>query len=171
MIADDQCRYKQIFDRHYDRVFNLCVRMLHNYHDAQDITQEVFIRVHRNLGSLKEDAGISSWIYRVAVNACLDHIRREKSWLTKAQKWFAGQASHEASPERKILELDEGMRILKQLSPSSRAVMTLKLYLDLSYNEIAHILNMTPAGVGVQLTRARKEARRAAENEGIKREM
>ena len=78
--------FEEIFKLHHRRVYALCLRMTGNVAEAEDLTQEVFVQVFRNLESFRGDAAFSTWLHRVAVNQVLMHFRRKlvrKEQITK----------------------------------------------------------------------------------------
>jgi RNA polymerase sigma-70 factor, ECF subfamily len=156
-----------IFSAHYDKVYNLCSRMCLNRSLAQDVTQEVFIKVFRNLDDFRGQARISTWIYSIAVRQCIDHIRSEKRAVEKIARLLGFSTRRETSLEEDIVARHLGSQILAKMSPTNRALLVLRAYMGLNYEEIGSTLSMTPAGVGVQLSRARKEALKIAQKEGI----
>lgn len=161
---------EELIKIHWKKVFNVCLRMCRSPHWAEDLTQDVFIKISAGYKELKDKSSAGSWIYKIAVHTCLDHLRREKSWSEKIKKLFLGQEKKD-SFEDKVINKDLGMRILSQLSPVNRSVLILKSYLDLSYKEIAEIMDMTPSSAGAQISRARKEAVKIAKKEGLINEL
>ncbi|MCE1245522.1 MAG: sigma-70 family RNA polymerase sigma factor [Firmicutes bacterium] len=157
----------KVFNDNYDMVFNVCLRICCNYHTAQDISQDVFLKVHKNLSGFNEESGISTWIYRIAVNTCIDHVRREKKWYTQIRNLFLERNEPSGRFENEVFLKDAGMKILKEMEPNYRAILTLKHYAGFDYREIAQIMNTTEATIGVQLHRARKQAKDIAVRGGI----
>lgn len=166
-MTDTDISFNEIFERHYERVFNLCLRMCGNRHTAQDLTQDVFLKIYRNLDKYRGQSKISTWIWSVSVNHCLDFLKREKGLLSRVTRFFQLKEEPSERLEEHVVNREAGMRILKGLSPRNRALFILKIYMQFSYEEIARILDMTPQSVGVQLSRARKAAGKIAEKEGI----
>ena len=160
-------KFNRIFEEHYDRVFNICLRMCHNYHTAQDLTQDIFMKIHKNAGDFKGKSKLSTWIYSVSVNRCIDYLRREKSLLSKIARFFTFKNEPAHKVEDQVIYKEMGIKVLKGLSPKNRALLILKMYMNLNYSEIADIMHTTPQSVGVQLSRARKMAVSIAEKEGI----
>lgn len=166
-MTDTDISFNEIFEEHYGMVFNLCLRMCGNHHTAQDLTQDVFLKVHRNLDKYRGQAKISTWLWSVSVNHCLDYLKREKGLLERITRFFHLKEEPAEKVDEQVVNKDAGMRILRGLSPQNRALFILKNHLQLSYEEIAGIMNITPQSVAVQLSRARKAARKIAGEEGI----
>ena len=70
--------FKQVYDRHARMVFNLCLNYLQNPQDAEEVTQDVFVKAHEGMGEFRGEAAMRTWIYRIAINACLDRIKAAK---------------------------------------------------------------------------------------------
>ena len=161
--------FRQLVDNYQKMVVNTCFGMVHSKHDAEDIAQEVFIEVFRSIHKFRSDAKISTWLYRIAVNRSLNFIRDNKK-----RKWFG---SFEDSDEAKNNQLqniktDRNDQPEFQLENSERAVMlhktidslpqnqkiafTLSKYEELSYQEIADVMNLSISSVESLLHRAKK---------------
>ena len=72
----DQGAFQTLVEQHRSMVYRVAYQFSGNHHDAEDITQDVFIKVYRSLARFRQDAQLTSWIYRIAMNACIDHRRR-----------------------------------------------------------------------------------------------
>jgi RNA polymerase sigma-70 factor (ECF subfamily) len=167
----DECRhgdphaFETLFRKYQTYVYNIGLGMLCNSEDAADITQETFLRLHRNLDSFRGDASFSTWLYRVAVNLCITELRRRG----RSRFQFLDEISHEEdlrlseesgpSPEQ-AAQLEDERRIVRQvlrmLPPDYRAVMVLRHFQQLAYEEIAEVLNLSLSQVKTRLFRARK---------------
>jgi len=169
MSRDEQ--FVTLFREQYDRIYNLVLRMHPDRGRAQDITQDIFLKIYRSLESFEGRANPGTWIYSIAMNHCIDQLRKERSAFETLKKILLGQSGEPRKTEDRIIDRHLGTEILAKLSPVNRALLVLKLYLDLDYHEIGSIMGLTKASVGVQLTRARREARKIAERLGIYDEM
>lgn len=145
-------------------------RLLGNSEDADDITQEVFIRVHGHLSELRDPARLKSWLYRIATNLCMDQLRRR----SRTRRIFGvavplGPDTDEGdrSPVREVAnpssssaieqvaERDHIAGALRQMPPKYAVCLMLHSAQGLSYREIADILGISPGAAAVRLTRAR----------------
>lgn len=79
MFNSDLPSFENIFNKYKDRIFGLIIRMIKKSEDAEDITQQVFIRVYRKYDSFRRESDLYTWIYRIAMNLCTDYIRRQVS--------------------------------------------------------------------------------------------
>src|SRR5215203_5187994 len=74
--AGDPAAFQVLVEQHRTMVYRVAYQFAGNHHDAEDIAQDVFIKVYRSLARFRQDAQVTSWIYRIAMNACIDHRRR-----------------------------------------------------------------------------------------------
>jgi RNA polymerase sigma factor (sigma-70 family) len=75
----DQEAYRQLIESFKDRIFNTILSMIQHHHDAEDLTQEVFLKIHAGIGNFRGESGLSTWIYRMSVNAALDWQRKKRT--------------------------------------------------------------------------------------------
>jgi RNA polymerase sigma-70 factor (ECF subfamily) len=145
--------------RHQRLVLNVAHRLLGSKEDAKDIAQEVFLRLHRSLGSLREDRQLAPWLYRVTVNACHDLRRRERRWVALEGDYSSpamnAESGLQASQQRRLLA--EG---LEQLPEKERAAVLLRDIQGLSTAEVAAILDSSEATVRSQISVARGKLRK-----------
>jgi RNA polymerase sigma-70 factor (ECF subfamily) len=141
---------RELYERYYRRVYRLAARMA-GAADAADLAQEIFLRVFSGLGGFRGSAGLATWIYRVAANECLRHLRRPRR---------PAPLTHEplcpaAAPERVLEQADLLERALEHLDPPLRMVFLLREAEELTYREIADAVGIPPGTVASQLSRAR----------------
>ena len=143
--------------RQYERlVLVTALRLAGNLPDAQDVSQEVFLKLYRNLGKLSSDEAVASWLYRVTANACHDlhRRRRPEDPMEQAGQIAAGSAGpHElltATERNRALELS-----LRMLPEKERAALVLRDLEGLSTEEVARILGSSEATVRSQVSKAR----------------
>jgi RNA polymerase sigma-70 factor (ECF subfamily) len=161
--------------RHYDRVvLRLALNITGSYEDAQDIYQEAFLRAYRNLGRFRFECSFYTWIYRIATNLCLDHLRQRqlRNRDILAERFPEGEEDSildrvpdrrpSTSPERAALsrELRDRIRMaLGRLSPRERVVFELKHYQGLKLQTVATMLNTTENTIKNTLFRATHKLR------------
>lgn len=145
---------RRLFDLHKDRVFTIALHFLDNDRAAaEDVTQEVFVRLAARLGQFRGDADFGTWLHRLVVNVCLDEQRRRRR--------FAPLVA-EIVDDRSADSLDgfaarhDVRAALAGLSPKLRLCVLLKFFDDLSYDEMARALNCSPGTVASRLHRALK---------------
>ncbi|MEW6280682.1 MAG: sigma-70 family RNA polymerase sigma factor [Candidatus Eremiobacterota bacterium] len=153
-------------NEHYQRILAYATGMLRNRSQAEDVTQEVFLRAQERQRQFRGESSSSTWLYAIASNLCLDAMRRRSSLGRLLQRLGVG-VDRIRSHEDPLLAREASQRILARLKPQSRQVLLLRVHLELSYEEIAEVLSISLSHVGVLLHRARREALEAARKEGI----
>ncbi|MEQ8475004.1 RNA polymerase sigma factor [Fulvivirga sp.] len=168
--AGDEATFKDLVLKFQNKVFNVCVGMLKNSEEAEDLAQEVFVEVFRNIDQFNADAKLSTWIYRIAVNKSLEHIRynrRQKrfAWLTSlfgADEDLARNYSDFYHPGV-ALENKETAKILHnaidKLAENQRAAFVMHKMEGLSYQEVADIMQLSLSSVESLMHRAKKRLR------------
>ena len=149
----DPSAQRAVFERYRDRVFSIALHFLKGEHAAaQDVTQEVFVKVFRAAPSFRQDARLSTWLYRIVTNACLDELRRRKRLLLFGN---LPPAIHPTAPAAEPHDPDTDVtQAVRRLSPRLRIAVLLRYYDDLSYDEIAQALGVTAGTVASRLSRA-----------------
>ncbi len=161
----DQNAFKQLFEQYKDYVYNICYRMSGNREEAEDTTQDVFIKIFHAIGKFRGEAKLSSWIYRVAVNTCLKKERRKKltnlmslEFLFQDKEIFQ-PVSPEDSPDQQM-ETSETEQIVQQairhLPARQKTAIILHRYEHLSYTEIASVMEISLSAVESLLHRAKE---------------
>jgi len=162
--------------RRYDRdVLRLALNLLRGSEDARDVYQEVFLRAYRNLSRFRFECSFYTWIYRIATNVCLDHLRRKNTRREEqapespdadsaAPDFFDRQTEHRAAanPERHFFGQELGRHItaaLDGLSPRERMVFELKHYEGLKLRVIGDMLGTSEETVKNSLFRATRKLR------------
>jgi RNA polymerase sigma factor (sigma-70 family) len=170
VLAGETDAFEQIVTRYQKRVYSLCYRMTGNEQDAYDLSQEAFLRVYNNLKSFKGDSSLSTWIYRISSNICIDHLRRSKKAriisLTPAYEEESSEIDlpdDTYSPEVNYSkqELAEAIgSAINRLSSDHRQIIILRDINQLSYDEIGRVLDLEPGTVKSRIFRARDNLRR-----------
>ena len=168
--SGDQSAFAQLVTANQAMVYSLTYRMTGNPEDAADLTQEAFLNAWRSLGTFGGQSAFSTWIYRLASNACIDFLRREKrrSSLSMTledddeEDRQADLPDDRWSPQR-ALERKEAQEAVRQglaaLSSEHREVLILRELEGLSYAEIAHALGLEEGTVKSRIARARLSLR------------
>ena len=142
-------------------VYNLCYRMLGTAGDAEDASQEAFLRAYRNMKRYDSNRNFTTWILSIASHYCIDLLRKRRiNWLSIDNDEAGPLAEVGPSPEATavISEKQAAVQIvLKELAPVDRSVVVLKYWYDMSYEEIAGTLNLTESAVKSRLHRARRD--------------
>ena len=164
----DNSAFGEIVLKYQNKTYNLCRHMLASRQDAEDAAQEVFLKAYQALPRFQPEAALYTWLYRIAVNTCLDYKRipiLESLFGTSQEGEFLihDRASDDPSPEAlyQSKEIDIGLRkSLGKLSPKLRAIIILKEMEDLSYEEIAETIGISMGTVKSRIARAREELKK-----------
>ncbi|MFM7774501.1 MAG: RNA polymerase sigma factor [Candidatus Kapaibacterium sp.] len=164
ILAKDPKVFNDIVRTFTKRVYMLAKDLTQDHDAAEDLTQEVFIRVYRSMDSFRGDSKLSTWLYRVTMNAFINTTRTRQYEVSKTSAEFDDETRNAdglgydvADPERVLSQkvIDEHIQeALKKLSPSQRTVFILRHYHDLPLKEIAEQLGNTEGTVKVLLFRA-----------------
>lgn len=152
--AGDTAAFGQLVERYQRAVYTMALRMLGNPEDAKDATQVAFVRAYRSLDTFDENRRFFSWLYRIGVNECLNALRsrRPDDTLTPAVAAAATPYDTVATLERRA----QLQAALQTLSPDYRAVIVLRHFGDMSYDEIADALGIEVKTVKSRLHSARQ---------------
>ncbi len=167
--AGDERAFRTLVEKHQKLVVNTCYGMVHNREDAEDIAQEVFVEVYRSIQHFRADSKLSTWLYRIAVNRSLNHIRDNKK-----HKWFRSFENEVEEKNRQLLQVasgkadDPGFNLENQqranilheainsLPEKQKVAFTLSKYEDLSYQEISEVMDLSISSVESLLFRAKQ---------------
>jgi len=161
VLAGDQNAFSVLVERYKDAVQNIAYRMLSNATEAEDVTQEAFVRAYTQLATYKPVHKFSTWLLSIASHLAIDQLRRRRFLALPLDdvpflEWIVDAGT---GPEQSALEgeqEDEIQGYLQRLPSKYRAVIVLRYWHDFSYEEIATALNLTPALVKARLHRARE---------------
>ena len=162
--------FADVFSEFQRPIYNYLLRMTQSQPEAEDLTQETFIRVHRSLPSFRGEASLSTWIYRIATNVSHDHFRRSATRQAKAAisleetgsegEWVPDETA--SSPEQVAAQSEMSdcvQSLIGRLPPSYRTVLVLHDLQGLKNREIADVLDCSLDTVKIRLHRARKKLR------------
>jgi RNA polymerase sigma-70 factor, ECF subfamily len=154
--------FSELVDKYRDSVFGMAFRFAGSHSDAQDISQEVFIKIYKNLHRFNAKSKFSTWVYRLSYNACIDWTRSKKTMLNTIDIAETDEdfADSRAGPEdsyivkQRRVALREAIYALKE---KYRNILILFYFQGLAYDEIGEILDIPVKTVETQLYRARKQ--------------
>jgi RNA polymerase sigma-70 factor (ECF subfamily) len=160
-VAGDHEAFTRLVEAYQIPVYNLAYRMLGDAREAEDAAQETFLRAYTRLTTYQRDKKFSSWLLAIASHHCIDRLRRRRfTWLSLDELPFLEQAASEWNqPEEAAVrqeERDEVRKMLDQLPPQYRAAVILRYWYDLSYREIAEVMETTESAIKSRLYRARE---------------
>ncbi len=170
----------ELYHQHAKTVYNLALQYVQNKEDAEEITQDVFVKVHENRHRFKQQSDIKTWIYRITINTCLDFIkaRKRQKRFGIFQSLFNGFGNEplrelsEFNHPGVILEHKEAtaklFRLINQLPDNQKTALILAKIEDKTHKEIAAIMELSEKAVESLIVRAKKSLAQkiAASNEG-----
>jgi RNA polymerase sigma-70 factor (ECF subfamily) len=164
----DSSAFEQLYRTHARRIFALCMRMLGNSHEAEDMTQDIFLTAFRKLKSFRGDSAFSTWLHRVGVNAVLMQLRKKKLSSTSLeeideQREEAGHAAFELGRRDQHLEAHADRirleKAIEQLPEGYKLSLILHDVQGYLHTEIAEIMGCTTGTTKSQLHKARQRVR------------
>jgi RNA polymerase sigma-70 factor (ECF subfamily) len=170
-ISGSDEAFTELVRRHKRKVFGIVSKFVRNSHELDDVCQEIFIKVYRNLKKYRADAPFEHWVSKIAVNACYDALRRNRR--KEAEIPLEDVDYSLANPANQGTEGDEAWRILRhamtELRPEDRLVITLLNLEEKSVREVSVLTGWSEAKVKVRAFRARKELKRILEDKSGRR--
>src|SRR5688500_4876636 len=140
-LDGDKGAFDEIVERHRRSVYQVCYRFVNNHEDASDLSQEAFVRAWRGLENFQGHAALSTWLYRITVNVCLNRLKIKKSDTEPLDS----DRFEDPRPYDPSVDLVRGeravavRRAIAGLPPKQRATLILRTYQDLSHQQIADI--------------------------------
>jgi RNA polymerase sigma-70 factor (ECF subfamily) len=156
----DDAAFEELVEKHYQTVYRLAYRFLNDSPEAEDITQEVFIRVYRAASTYTPKAKFSTWLYTITKNLCFNELRKKKSVtiFSIEDEMLPELPALDESPISKLEEAEVKQRVLdavNALPANLRIAVLLLKYHGLSYEEVADILGCTVNAVKLRVHRAK----------------
>lgn len=171
----DTQAFAEIVELYKDKIFHLAYRMLSNRHEAEDVVQDTFLRVYRNLSRYDVNQKFSTWIYRIATNLCIDRLRKRKpNYSLDAEMndqegvdGYSMISSDDRTPESYFL-VSETQRLIHEaietLPAKYKSVMVLRYLQDMSLQEISDVLDMPVTTIKTRVHRGREFLRKKLEH-------
>src|SRR5918993_3968713 len=155
----DAAAFQALVERHRSMVYPVAYQFAGNHYDAEDIAQEVFIKVYRSLDKFRQDAQLSSWMYRIVMNACIDHRRRHNPagaapFGEEAELRLMNTAEETPGPEDRAYAGELGQVLeaeINRLPHGQRIVFVMRHHQGLKLGEIADALGLAEGTVKRQL--------------------
>lgn len=172
ILGGDRDQYTLIVEKYQQMVFRTCMGFMHNKEDADDLTQEVFIQAYQMLHTFRYESALSTWLYRIAVNASLNRVRKtsKTSLFSRLNELLSNDpkperdfsVAHNENPEKLLLKSEQAewvQHALDSLPEKQRTAIILSKYDDLSQKEIAAVMDTTEGAVEALLQRAKANLR------------
>jgi RNA polymerase sigma-70 factor, ECF subfamily len=167
--------FEVLIHRHQRSILNFIFYFMGNQADAEDLTQEVFLRVWKSAGKYQPDAKFTTWLYKIATNLCINKQRairirrlfalsRYQEQRQDSKDTFITDAGVDLlTPEKSLIDSEQSVQLLNalnELPTNQRLAIVFKIYDEMSYQEIAKIMDRTVAAVDSLLIRAKKNLRK-----------
>ncbi|MBN2530955.1 MAG: sigma-70 family RNA polymerase sigma factor [Deltaproteobacteria bacterium] len=171
----DEMAFSQLVQRYQRKVYTIALGMVKNPDDAMDIAQEGFVKVHRYIGNFQGSSSFYTWLYRIVVNLCIDHLRKNGRYAS--DEYDERTHNREGGQGRGVLSSNLGnnpsanlgrkelaaylQRAIEDLPPYHRAVILMREIEGMSYSDMADTLNISKGTVMSRLHHARQKLQAA----------
>lgn len=153
----DHAAFEALIREHQRMIYSLCYRMSGSAADADDLSQETFIQAYKHLNAFRAEAVVGTWLYRIAVNLCLNWRKREQRRIQAHQEWSEQEPSTPGENAGRAQQVQEA---LLKLTPKQRAAVILTTYDGLTHAEAAAALGCSETTVSWRLFAARAKLKR-----------
>ncbi len=152
--------FEELYDRYVDKVFRKCLSFVKNEAQAEDFTHDIFLRLVLKIGSFKEHAKFSTWLYSITYNYCMDQIKNiKKQAETTLDENFDLEQEYDNS-ELVEIQAQDLKKALQEIDPNERAILLMKYQDDFSIKEIADTFNISESAVKMRLMRTKEKLRK-----------
>jgi RNA polymerase sigma factor (sigma-70 family) len=168
VLSGNKQVYAHIINKYKNQLYATILRMTRNPQNAQDLVQEAFIKVYQQLGKYDNKGSFSKWMYRVAINHCMDEFRK-KSYKMKLVEINEEKVVNPNHPEVIFLKKEKNReleRLIGTLPEDERMIILLRYVNELSYSEISELSELPVSSVRNKLHRAKKKIRASVKREG-----
>jgi RNA polymerase sigma-70 factor (ECF subfamily) len=148
-VAGSREAFDLIVERHRRGIYQLCHRYVGRHEDASDLAQDVFVRAYRGLARFKGDASLGTWLYRIAVNVCLNRLSTRTPEISPPSR-FVGMPDPTDDPARALARSEQARRVrraIARLPKRQRTVLLLRVYQELSHQDIARVVGSSVGAV------------------------
>jgi RNA polymerase sigma-70 factor (ECF subfamily) len=158
-----------IVERHRRAVYQLCYRFVGNHEDASDLSQEVFLRAYRGLRSFGGRSSLATWLYRIGVNVCLNRVsvKKPQSEPIEARQHVDTRTE---SPSERLMGAERAARVraaIAQLPRKQRAALILRMYHEMSHQEIADVVGSSAGAVKANVFHALQNLKKLLAGEKV----
>ena len=156
--------FSELVAKYESRVYKTCMRFVRNQEDALDLSQEIFIKIYNNLASFREHSSLSTWIYKISVNICLNFLRTKNRLVTEniTENMSIDSYCEEKSPEKHVMSKELYELLNKNLEKSgqkTRKIFFYRLFYGLPFSEIARRLGVSQESARMNYFRTKKQLR------------
>ena len=152
--------FEQLYDRYADKVYRKCLSFVKDDAKAEDFTHDIFLKLVLNLGSYKETAKFSTWLYSITYNYCIDQTRMSKKYSEVGLDENFDLPDDDDDSEIAELEAQQLNKAMKEILPEEKSILMMKYQDDMSIKEISDSLNISESAVKMRLLRAKDKLRK-----------
>jgi RNA polymerase sigma-70 factor (ECF subfamily) len=166
VLAHRPGAFDLIVERHRRDVYQLCYRFVGNHEDASDLAQDTFLRAYRGLKSFRGGSSLATWLHRIAVNVCLNRVSVKTPRVESIDE-YEFPDDRAASASETLVTREAGARVraaIAKLPPKQRATVILRMYEELSHQEIAQVLRSSVGAVKANFFHALANLKRLLQN-------
>lgn len=147
----------EVYETCYRRVYASCIRILNDPFEAEDFMHEAFIHAFQKFDSFRGESQLATWICRIAINKCLDHIKKRKLDLEYDDKWEQRMVNHEVKDEDSAYDIERIESAMKELPEGCRVIFSLHIFEEMNHESIAERLGIKEASSRAQYARAKNK--------------
>lgn len=162
--AGNQQAFTLLLERYQERVFRMSMGFVHHKEEAEDLTQEIFIKVYQHLPRFSGESAFATWLFRIAVNTGISHVNRMKrrEWINLSAELFESvfnRSSDDQDPEQEMITNERDVAVqnaIDSLGDKQKTAFVLSKYDEMSQSDIATIMEISEGAVEQHLQRAKK---------------
>tara|TARA_B110000240_G_C13320707_1_gene376978 strand:- start:194 stop:760 length:567 start_codon:yes stop_codon:yes gene_type:complete len=159
-IDGDKSVFEKIINKYKPYVYTICISILKNKEDSEEVLQDVFVKIYFSLNKFKGKSSLKTWVYKITYNSCLERLKKNKKRLEIDLKLNEGYINEEDSISFNSFNIDERIKILREslteLKPTESMVLTFFYLEELSIKEIVEITSIVNPTIKTILHRGRK---------------
>jgi len=167
--AGDVTAFDEIMIRYERQIYRVCYRFVENREDAMDLAQEVFIKAFEHLGSFRRESSLKTWLYRVAMNHCINHVKKHTQEFVEVTEYTGSIGASVQSQLEDREQREHLRRLVKQLPPKQKAILEMRIHEQLSYEEIAKISGRSVSTIKASVFFALEKIRKLVKDPNLKK--
>ncbi len=167
----DMSALEKIVISYEKQIYLYCLRMTNDSAEAEDLVQEVFIKMYRSITRFKGESKLSTWLYRIAYHAAVDHFRKKRRLMPAIAHHDLKELEDPTQPEQQVIQnenLETVRRCIIRLKPDYRTAIILRDIKHYAYQEISEAMKLPVGTVKSHVSRARRQLRTMLADEGIR---
>ncbi len=158
-LKNDRRMQTEVYTTHYRKVYSSCLRILGDAHEAEDLMQEAFIHAFDRIETFRGEAALGTWICRIAINKCLDHLKKRRVKLQYDNNWEIHTNGLCETDDSAGYDIQRIQRAMQDLPDGCRIVFSLHLFEEMDHAAIAKKLGIKEASSRAQYARAKNKVK------------